>query len=120
MRGEAMFFHDLVGGGENRARGDNFSENHSTMMMPRDLAQPPCQNLTMSLFRMSRAVDPRDDRHSIPLPAPPAFNVPSEIVVQNPPPLPDDTDAAMSSNNQPCTNPDEPPSPNEKALDTII
>ncbi len=50
-----------------------------------------------------------DDRHSIPPPAPPAFNVPSEIAVQNPPPPPDDIDAAISSNNQPCTNPDEPP-----------
>jgi hypothetical protein len=52
---------------------------------------------------------PTDDRLSIPPQAPPAFNVPSEIAVQNPPPPPDNIDAAISSNNQPCTNPDEPP-----------
>ena len=50
-----------MGGGENRARGDDFQsppKNHSTMMMPRDSAQPTCQKLTMSLFWTSQAVDP--------------------------------------------------------------
>ena len=111
MSGEATFFHDIVGGGENCARGDNFSESSEEPFDDDDegfstTSLPKVGDESHSDESGSR---PTDDRHSIPPQAPPAFNVPSEIAVQNPPPPPDDTDAAISSHNQPCINPDEPP-----------
>jgi hypothetical protein len=86
MCSEAMFLADILGGCGNRDGDDNFSfsgggsfgdndaEGFSTTSLPKVTDE------TISDELDSR---PTDDRLSIPPLAPPAFNVPSEIAMQN-------------------------------------
>jgi hypothetical protein len=111
MSGEATFFHDIVGGGENRAHSDDFSESSEEPFDNDDegfstTSLPKVDDESLSDESDSR---PTDDCLSIPPPAPPAFNVPSEIAVQNHLHRPTTQTLQSQPTIKPCTNPDEPP-----------
>ena len=112
MSGEALFFHDIVGGGRNHACGDDFSASSAEPFDDDDAegfstsSLPKVDDESLSDHSGGR---PTEDRLSNPPPAPPALNVPAEITLQNPPPRPDDAAAANSENEPPTTHTDEPP-----------
>jgi hypothetical protein len=124
MSGKATFFMILLGEVKIVLTATIFQsppKNHSTTMMLRDSAQPPCQKLTMSPFPTSLTVDPRMiaspflDRH----PLISMFHQKSPYNVH----LHCPTTQTLQS--QPTINPaptqmNPHPSPKEKALDTII
>jgi hypothetical protein len=124
MSGEATFFHDIVGGGKNHARCDDFSESSEEPFDDDDaegFSTTSLPKLTMSPFRTIPTVEPlmiaSPFLHRHPLLSMFHQKLSCKIHLHHP------TTQTLQSHltiNPAPTQMNPHPSPKEKALDTII